>query len=100
MYYFFGTWSVDELVSFESEEPRTLNINAFEMATQHFAVYLGTLPALGAPLANQVIMPKCDNETSVVLKESYRAHNEHMASLLEDYDHTTAPPPSTTSPSK
>jgi hypothetical protein len=53
-------------------------------------VYLGTLPALGAPLANQVIMPKCDNETSVVLKESYRARNEHMASLLEDYDHTTA----------
>jgi hypothetical protein len=90
MHYFFGTWSVDELESFESEEPKSLNINALEMATQHFAVYLGTLPALGAPLANQVIMPKCDNETSVVLKESYRARNEHMASLLEDYDHTTA----------
>ena len=60
------------------------------MTTQHFAVYLGTLPELGAPLADQVIMPKCDNETSVVLKESYRARNEHMTSLLEDYDHTTA----------
>ena len=31
MYYFFGTRSVAELISFESEEPGTLNINAFEM---------------------------------------------------------------------
>jgi hypothetical protein len=90
MYYFFGIWSVLELISFDSDEPNTLNINALEMDTQHFAVYLGTLPALGAPLADQVIMPKCGNETTVVPKESYRARNEHMASLLEDYDHATA----------
>ena len=90
MYFFFGVWSVLELVSFDSDEPNTLNINALEMVTQHFAVYLGTLPELGAPLADQVIMPKCDNETTVILKESYRARNEHLATLLEDYDHTTA----------
>jgi hypothetical protein len=98
MYYFFGTWSEGELASFESKEARTLNINALEMAiTQHFDVYLGALPELGAPLTGQVIMPKCDNETEtcVVLKGSYRARKK---STWLHYSKTTITlPPSTAS---
>ena len=93
LYYFLGKWTVDEMRSFESKEPKTLCINALEMATQKFMVYLGTapdFPVQPAPLIGEVILPKCDNGTTVTLKESYRARSEHLAQLLEDYEFITA----------
>ena len=93
MYYFLGKWDEFELASFDSTEPKTLCINAFEMVTQKFMVYLGTSPTFPVqppPLVGESILPKCDNGAAVTLKESYRARNEHLAQLLEDYDFITA----------
>ena len=78
------------MASFNATGEKTLNINVFELVTQHMLIYTGVIPALGAPFVGHTIMPKCDNEISVVLKESYRARNEHMAVILEDLDHLTA----------
>jgi hypothetical protein len=90
MFFFAGLWSTAEVASFNATGEKTLNINVFELVTQHMLVYTGVIPALGAPFVGHTIMPKCDNEISVVLKESYRARNEHMATILEDLDHLTA----------
>ena len=35
-------------------------------------------------------MPECDNDTTVVLRESFKARNESMAVLLEEYDQIAA----------
>ena len=81
MYYFLGKWDEFELASFDSTEPKTLCINAFEMVTQKFMVYLGTSPTFPVqppPLVGESILPK------------YRARSEHLAQLLEDYDFITA----------
>ena len=55
------------------------------MATQLFVLFLGRLF-----FASHVIMPKCDNDTCVVLRDSNKARNEAMASLLESYDDVAA----------
>jgi hypothetical protein len=39
MHYFFGTWSAAELASFESNEPRTLNINALSRWSLSTSLY-------------------------------------------------------------
>jgi hypothetical protein len=85
LYYFLGKWTADEIRSFDSKEPKTLCINALEMATHKFMVYLGTAPDFPVqppPLVGEAILPKCDNDTTVTLKESYRARSEHLAQLL------------------
>jgi hypothetical protein len=93
MYFFHGKWTVDEINSFDSTEKGTLNINALKMATQYFLLYFGVsdkFPVQPPPLVGKTIMPKCDNDTTVVLKMSYRARSEHLAVLLEDYDSLSA----------
>jgi hypothetical protein len=92
MFFFAGLWSSAEVASFNDTGEKTLIINVFELVTQHkyAGVHTGTVPALGAPFVGRTIMPKCDNEISVVLKESYRARNEYMAVILEDLDLLTA----------
>jgi hypothetical protein len=93
MYYFAGKWTPEEIASFDSKEKGTLNTNALEMATQYYLLYFGVSdksPVQPPPLVGQAIMPKCDNDTTVVLKGSYRARNEHLALLLEDYDSLSA----------
>jgi hypothetical protein len=92
MFFFAGLWSTvpSEVASFNATGEKTLNINVFELVTQHMLVYTGVIPDLGAPFVGHTTMPKCDNEISVVLKVSYRARDEHMAVILEDLDHLTA----------
>jgi hypothetical protein len=90
MFFFAGLWTVVVIASFDAAGEKTLNINVFELATQYMLVSTGTVPDLGAPFVGHTIMPKCDNKISVVLKESYRARNEHMAIVLEDLDHLMA----------
>ena len=85
MYYFHGKWTDEEKASFESKEPNTLDINSFELTTQKFSLFLGR-----KHFANKVVMPKCDNDSSVVLHDSFKARNEFMASLLEEYDQIAA----------
>jgi len=85
MYFFAGVWSEAERASFDSSAPLTLDINTLELATQFFLLYLGI-----DAFRSHTIMPKCDNDTSVVLKNSYKARSTHLAQLLEDYDHLSA----------
>ena len=85
MYFFAGVWSEAEKASFNSKAPLTLDINTLELATQLFLLQLGIEVFQG-----HTIMPKCDNDTSVVLKNSYKARSTHLAQLLEDYDHLSA----------
>jgi hypothetical protein len=87
MYFFAGTWSEAEKASFDSKAPLTLDINTLELelATQLFLLYLGI-----DAFRSHTTIPKCDNDTSVVLKNSYKARSTHLARLLEDYDHLSA----------
>jgi hypothetical protein len=85
MYYFHGRWSAEEVASFESKDPLTLDINTLELSTQYFLLYLAA-----DDLAGHVIMPMCDNHTSVILMESFKARSTHLAVLLEDYDQLAA----------
>jgi hypothetical protein len=85
MYFFHGKWSEEEKESFNSTREGSLNINALELKTQTFLLYLGREDFKG-----HVFMPECDNDTTVVLRESFKARNESMAVLLEEYDQIAA----------